>query len=650
MQARKLRIFAVAAVLLMMVAPPAQAEDAVIIEIGDTGLYLPNNAYSQDKHYLKQDSDLMGRIACLMQDVDCLLAELHALPPELEGQAVTQPATASELAGLIELALNNNPELEPYRSKLAMQAAMTRQAGAKPDPMVMFNFAAFPLPDFSATDVPMTQYVLGWSQKYISYGKRDLKRSIASLSEDLTQLELSQNELDIIQQLTDLYFKAASTKARLRVLDDNIELLNLLVELAERKYALGRTPQALVLQAQTQLSKLQERRITLDNLLKRQMEMMRGLVGHASEFDPDQLKLSIDYAVLSPVDFDVDGLLAATLDERPDYQQLDVQTQQQQLQVELAHRAYRPDYTVSASYGLRYGKRDFFSAGISIPVFTHKAEKQDAALQQAYASLDMTDSMRHKMENMLATQLATQKVDLDRIVEVGGLYRDGLVPQARLTLDSTIAGYAANRVDLSDLLKSQQMLLDYELELEQLSIDYLAGLSQLQVLTAGAFDPLPYLTPDLSGGASSAVTIPQDVQQQFNEEQPAPSAPSAAPGEQQQPAGGGQPPLIGPSFLEGLGLPQPAPQPEDGTAPQTQGDAGESQSQDEAAPPADDAATGEATPTDGQAQEAESADEQPADAQPAAEQSGDEQPPADETESQEQDGDDSFYKPFVPSS
>lgn len=603
MQARLLRFFAVALVLMAAGALRVQAEEAVIIEIANTGLYLPNNAYDQDKHYLRQDQDLLGRIACLMQDVDLLLAELHALPPELADNPVAQPATAGELTGLIELALRHNPELAPFRSKLALQAAQTRQAGAKPDPMLMLNFAAFPLPDFSAGDVPMTQYVLGWSQKYISYGKRGLKRSISSLSEDLTALELSQRELDIIDQLTGLYFKAASTKARLRVLDDNIELLQLLVELAERKYALGRTPQALVLQAQTQLAKLEEMQITLDSLLSSQYEMLSGLVGHAAGFDPEELELNIDYALPVAVDVELDALLAAALDARPDYRQLDVQTEQQELKVELAHRAYRPDFTVSAAYGLRYGKRDFFSAGVSIPLFTHKAERQDAALQEAYAALDMTASMQRKMENMLATQLGTLKVDLDRIVEVSALYRNGLVPQARLALDSTIAGYAANRVDLSDLLKAQQMLLSYELELEQLSIDYLAGLSQLQVLTAGTFDPLPYLALQLNGEVSTAVSIPQGVEAQLAAEELAHGEEST----ESQPAAEDEVPLIGPSFLEELGLPP------------------------QAAPPA------------------EPDDENNAEGDDGNPQTDAEQPPADEPAENDGQAEDSFYTPFVPS-
>ena len=77
------------------------------------------------------------------------------------------------------------------------------------------------------------------------------------------------------------------------------------------------------------------------------------------------------------------------------------------------------------------------------------------------------------------------------------LSRTGLVPQARLALDSNIAGYSANMMDLTDLLMAQQALLDAELELERGYIAYLRALAALQVATAGAFDPTPYLSPSL---------------------------------------------------------------------------------------------------------------------------------------------------------
>ena len=79
----------------------ARAEDAVAVEIGHSGLALPNSALGQDRHYLPQDEDLLGRIACLMQDVDALLVRLHALPAEWTGTDIAAEPTADELAMLI---------------------------------------------------------------------------------------------------------------------------------------------------------------------------------------------------------------------------------------------------------------------------------------------------------------------------------------------------------------------------------------------------------------------------------------------------------------------------------------------------------------------------------------------------------------------
>ncbi|MBN2080627.1 TolC family protein [bacterium] len=549
-------------VLWLWLAGPATAEDAIILEVADTGLYLPNTAYDQDRHYLGGGGELLNRSARLLNDADSLLQALHALPPELSGSVVVEQPTADELAGLIALALQHNPELAPFRSRLAGQAARTRQAGAKQDPMLAFNLANFPLPQLDAGDVPMTQYVLGWSQKYESYGKRDLRRRISSLGEDLIQLELAQHELDIVKKVTSVYYDLASTKARLNVLDDNEQLLVLLKEFAESKYALGTAPQAQVLQAQLELTKLTERRIALSSLYDRQMETLAGLLGHAEEFAPENLRLSIDYPVPREMNMAVEDLVPVALGELPDYQRLDVLENQQLNQIELARRAYRPDYTVSASYGLRYGKRDFISVGISIPLFTHKAERQDAQLQEAYATLDQTVSNRLMLENSLATEINLALVDLTRVVELSRLYREGLVPQARLALDSAIAGYAADQVDLAMLLKAQTELLNYELELEELSVSYLAALSGLQVLTAGEFDPLPYLRD----GAPADGVAPLDLVAAADafsanlaplETADATSPPTVPPIQEPPPIAGVEPAInTQPGFISELELPQ----------------------------------------------------------------------------------------------
>ena len=541
--------------LLTLPSPgqPARAEDVITIGIAGTGTVLPNSARPHELMYEGDERHLMDRIGRLAHDVDHLLARLHVLPPGLPGSNPDVIPRHDELAGLIDTALEHSPRLAPHRSRLAVQAAQTRQAGAKSDPMLQLSYMNLPLTGFELEHIPTTQFMVGLSRRFESYGKRGLKRRIAGISEDLTLLELQSDELSVIREVTKLYYEMVRTQARLRVITDNEALLKLLLELAELKYALGRTPQAQVLQAQTRLTHLEEQRISLQALLDRRFAMLRGLLGMPGGLELDELSLSIAYPLPRGVDIDAEALLAAALPRLPGLRHMDMRRSQQQYQVELARREYHPDYTLTASYGLREGNSDLLSAGIMFPLQTGRAERQDAAVQEAYAGLDLTDRQAAQLENTLATELATLLAELDRVHRLSGLYREGLLPQAHLALDAAIAGYAANQLDLAGLLQAQQDLLSYELELEQLYIDYIAALCDLQVITAGAFNPAPYLLPDpLAGSTDHNLTGALRSSISAAEHEPPAGAVPALTAEHSAES---QVPPISPRFLESLGLP-----------------------------------------------------------------------------------------------
>jgi len=540
-------IYILAAVLWM--SGVASAGDYTAVEVGSTGLTLKNSAYSQNKHLVGAGMALDGRIVALMDDVDCLLAKLHALPPELADSPVAQQPVNDELKHLIDLALANNPELKPFRSELAVLAARTRQAGARQDPMLSMMVMDFDLPHIPPNDPTMPRAEFDLSQMYEGYGKRKLKRSIARLDETMIEQELAAKEQDIARQVTALYFEMAGTQAQLKVISDNIKLSDLLLEFAQGKYALNdpMTPQAMVFDAQLMRSMLEEKRITLARMLDVQRVQLTGLLGRPESFDAAQLTLTLDYPLPRVPEWDEAQLLADTLAIYPEFKRMGTMQLQGQLMVEMARRDFLPDYTVTARYDLNPGLKSMIGAGIMFPLFTNKADRQDAKLQENYAMLQNTGDQKLAMENMLATMIGGMKVQLTQMTEMIELYRKGIVPQARMVLDSGLAAYAANMLDLSELIRSQQKLLDSQLELEQDYIKYLGMLAELQVSTAGAFDPRSYLAPSL-GPQSSAV-------QQELPEVPAPprvEQPLDAPTDDQQ--------SVGP-FVEQLGLPQ-----ESGTA------------------------------------------------------------------------------------
>lgn len=487
--------------LLPALASSPRAGDAPQVVVGSTELTLHDSAVHQDKFYLKNDRALSERIACLLGDVDRLLAGLHALPPEWAGSELATKPVSGELKQLVDLALASSPELKSMRSELAVLAAKTRQAGARMDPMLSVMVMDFPAPEFPPEttwdDAVMAKWSIGLSQTFEGYGKRDLKRGIAHLDELMKELDLAEMERKVVGEVTDKYFELADAKAQLRVMDTNIELMQLLVDLGEQKYGLGLTPQAAVLSAQVALTRMERERLDMRKMLDEDLAMLTGMLGTPPGFDPAALQLTLDYPLPTDLHLDEAALGQAGLARLPGYQKLRLQQTQQGLMLEMARREYRPDYTITAGYQISWKERDMLTAGVMVPLQLNKAENQDAKVQEAYAMQAMTADEMRDQENKLATDIATQSVDLQRRRELIELSRTGLVPQARLALDSNIAGYSANKMDLTDLLMAQQALLDAELELERGYIAYLRALAALQVATAGAFDPTPYLSPSL---------------------------------------------------------------------------------------------------------------------------------------------------------
>ena len=584
-------------------AAPVCAGEYTAVEVGDTGLILPNRAMQQDKHYVGYEDDLLARICTLMKDVDTLLARLNALPPELADSVVLAKPSDNELNELFNLALAHNPELAAKRSELAVLAARTRQEGAKQDPTLGFSLVNYPTPLPLITHIGESGVAISLSQEYEGYGKRGLRRRIAHVDEEISQLELEQQELDLLFEIVEAYYDAMGTSARIDALRANIDLMRVLIELAERKYALGVTPQAAVISAQVELSKMEAMAIELEVLGRQQRVAIAGLLGYPPGFDIDALRFDAAYPLPPQIAWDELQLAAAMLTQRPDYAQLELELRQQELEVELAKREYHPDYTVMAEYEVSHGMEDTITAGVEIPLHTNKEERQDARVQEMYAQQAVTEQEMLALENRLRAQLETLQFELQMHSDLVDIYRKVLVPQARLALDSNIAAFAANMMDFSDLIMSQQSLLEQEEELQQNYIHILHTLADLQVVTAGVFDPTNYTAVSVNLDYAEPALSEDELDQLLEPERRAPRSST---------------PLV-----EDLGLPQVVPAPP-GVLPPL------AVPEQELLPPPANADGGSSTAVDGLPAAPEAPVEQGVDDERAAD-------PADD-----------FYAPFVP--
>jgi cobalt-zinc-cadmium efflux system outer membrane protein len=573
--------------LAVLNAGPVLAGDYTARQIGDTPLTLGNSAPHTKHQYFGGDAATLRRFHDLLCDVEALRDALGQLPPELErhGSPVVTRTVHADLQLLFGEALRHNPELLPLRTSLAGLAAQTRQAGAQNDPMAMLEFSDIPATPPIFGGLRESAVSVGISQEYSSYGKRGMKQDIASFDERLKLDELADRELKLCWDIVQKYYDIAGNVASLRAMDRDIQLMGIVVEFGNERYGLGLTPQAKVLEAQLKLSLLEKQRVEMRTMVAQQKEELLEMLGHPADFDISEVAFSFPYPQPDGLKLEQSALLAQTLDVLPEYQHALLAEQQKSLNTELARRELHPDYTLSAGYMVKHGMEDSFTASIAVPLLTHKEDRQDAAVQQAYAEQLTAQDEEAVIPNRLQRELANLQSELDMHGDNVEHYRTIIVPQARLTAESMLQGYAAGTIDLDEVVMALQTALDAENDYEQQRIHYVHVLSDLQVLTAGVFDPAPHMAHGAEpppagqpiGDSVGGLVIPNP-----------PDAPAGA--ADSRPSAGGAGPDA--PFIDSLALPDIAPPAAAGTPGKDQ--AGGSKGQPAGKAPAKDAAKAKA--------------------------------------------------------
>ncbi|MDH3583693.1 MAG: TolC family protein, partial [Phycisphaerae bacterium] len=102
----------------------------------------------------------------------------------------------------------------------------------------------------------------------------------------------------------------------------------------------------------------------------------------------------------------------------------------------------------------------WFGLGVNLPIWTGRL---DAAEREAnrgvLEGLSSLSAVRNRVAFRLQDALSKTETDQQLVI----LFRDVIVPQARQTVDASLSGYRANRVDFLTLIDNWRKLLGFEL-------------------------------------------------------------------------------------------------------------------------------------------------------------------------------------------
>jgi outer membrane protein TolC len=390
--------------------------------------------------------------------------------------ALALPVAAQEpldpqLAALLAEAAQNNPDLQAAGREANAARSRVSPAGALDDPMLEVGVLNYPVESRSFKTEDMTMKMIGFAQRLPYPGKRALRRDLAEKEALAVESNLQELVNRVRRDVKVAYFDLGFVDESLRLAERNRRVLEQYLSIAEARYGVGQGTQADVLKAQTQVSKMLEELIKLG----RERPMLEAELNRAAGRGAAPAAINPPPAQAREVALRFDELRAAARENRPQLAAQQRMMDRNAKAVELARKDYYPDFDVRVSYGQRDNFQDMrredmisFTVAINLPVW--RESKRDPRVAEAEAMRGQASTMYQARLNELDAMLRQQVAAAEQSLKSVRLYETGLLPQARLTADTSLAAYQVGRVDFFSLLDSRMTVFNAE-------VGYAAGLA-----------------------------------------------------------------------------------------------------------------------------------------------------------------------------
>ena len=405
------------------------------------------------------------------------------------GSAVAGDAGPAEnLSHLVSTALADNPELKASQARWEVFRSRIDQARSLEDPMLMLKIqnglVGSPL-NFRKDS--MTQRVIGVSQQLPFWGKRALKGEVAEKEAESYRWTLEERRLELVRMVKETYYQIYFVDRSLAIVDRNIRIFDDFITLAQTRYAVGQGVQQDVFKAQVERSKMLDMRITLEQQRTSLEASLNALLNRPAGTPVGR----IADVEIEPIPMTAGQLAALADDNRPLLKSGRVLVEKAGAGLKLAKKEYLPDFNVAFEYMQRdpamgSDGADMYSLGVTFNLPVQRS-RREAAIAESNAEARMAAEELSSLKNTIQAGISDLLAQMDRRRKLADLYRTGIIPQARQSLESAVIGYRVNKVDFLSLLDSRVTLFQYEREYYDSVADYQIKKAQLEALVGKEF-------------------------------------------------------------------------------------------------------------------------------------------------------------------
>jgi outer membrane protein TolC len=369
------------------------------------------------------------------------------------------------LKAATEQAVQDNPDLAQMQARAQAMAAIPSQMGTLPDPEISLNAMSLPVNSFNTKQEDMTQLGAGISQAFPFPGKLALREQAAAFEAEAASQNVTEVRWRLLSEVKTTWWLIFYLDRAIQIANINHTLLRQFVDIARTKYEVGEGLQQDVLLAQLELSKLLDQQLMLKASRRNAAASLNALLDKPADEElrlPDKVELQLPTIKQEPQLYQLAETSRAVLEGN----RQGINAAQSRL--ELAKKDVLPDFNLGASYGGRANmptgdrRADLLSLNLSMNVPIFAAQKQAKAVDQRTSELMQEKYALQDQWNKVRSQISQGYNDYRRAKDQAVLFETGIVPQARQTVASMLAGYQVNKVDFLNLVRSQITLFEYE--------------------------------------------------------------------------------------------------------------------------------------------------------------------------------------------
>jgi outer membrane protein TolC len=380
---------------------------------------------------------------------------------------------------LIKEAIDNNPEIQSSYSVWKAAEYKIRSVKGLPDPMVKYGHFG----ESVETRVGPQENVFGASQKIPFPGKLGLKGKSQGKHAEMLKEKYEAAKREVIKNVKFVYYDIFWVDKAIQITEGEKAILESLEKVAQRKYESNLTPQADVIKAQVELSRLIDKLLLLRQNRNSLVAKLNSILNRARDSELG----SVTNAEPTNFEYEISQLQEIAKGSRQELIAANLDIERASYEKSLARMDYLPDFTFGFDY-IQVGSGEttmpndgqdawMGSVAVNIPIWFDKLNAQNkekkALLEAARKNYEnVGNSVTYEVED-LYFKILTYK-------DIISLYKTALIPQSEQAFDAAKTGYETGKVDFLNWLDAERILLQTRLAYYKAIADYQKSIAYLE--------------------------------------------------------------------------------------------------------------------------------------------------------------------------